>query len=252
MKESTKLTIQMSLLFLIIFVSFGVIIVNERISPLRIPKVKEKTSAYLSKNYENILNEVSLEETEYKNLRYQTKVTSNKNKNWYFYIFYENKTFTDTYTADFIEGKTIIEYQENNIRKNIKAKTNTECKANIEKTFDKYTKPIQEQILNSQKLESTKIYTLEIEFKPSIYKSEKIASYITNLSEKMRNKNITPKHYSFIITDSKDETHAIKISNITDDIIKLDNFENIISDILNDKKNSTILNTYNIKYEFLN
>ena len=73
MKERNKLTLQMSLLFMIVLVVFGVIIVNEKLSPLKIPKVTEKINVYINDNYKDILNEVDIQDVEYKEMKYQTK-----------------------------------------------------------------------------------------------------------------------------------------------------------------------------------
>ena len=70
MKEQDKLTLQMILLFFVIFVFFGVIIVNEKISPLKIPKVTEKLETYLNENYKDIINDINIGTTEYKNMKY--------------------------------------------------------------------------------------------------------------------------------------------------------------------------------------
>ena len=54
MNEQQKLTIKMALLFLIVFVFFGVIIVKEKFEVLFIPKVEKIFNTYLKDNYESL------------------------------------------------------------------------------------------------------------------------------------------------------------------------------------------------------
>ena len=61
MKEQNKLTLQMSLLFFVVFVFFGVVIVNEKLSPLKIPRVTQKLEVYLKDNYEDELDNLEME-----------------------------------------------------------------------------------------------------------------------------------------------------------------------------------------------
>ena len=54
MNEQQTLTIKMALLFLIVFVFFGVIIVKEKFEVLFIPKVEKIFNTYLKDNYESL------------------------------------------------------------------------------------------------------------------------------------------------------------------------------------------------------
>ncbi len=251
MKEQKKLMIQMSLLFLIVFVVFGVIIVNEKISPLKIPKVTEKISTYLNNNYHDLATNLKLNNVEYKNMRYEAKVLDKNNENYYFYVYYKNKEFTDTYKKDYIEGQSIISFQEEKIIENIKKKTGTTFKVTIPKTLDKYTETIRNKIINSKTPEQIKIYNLEADISVEKFDTKNICSTLKGFNNNLTNKQITPKNYTFIIDNPEDETIAIKINNLDSKIINDNNLNNIINDILN-KKKSNLLNTYNITYEYLN
>lgn len=251
MKERNRLTIQMSLLFLIVFVTFGVIIVTEKLSPLKIPKITEKITNYFNSNYKEIVQNTKLNNVEYKNLKYQVKVINKKNNNHYFYIYYENKNISDTYKKDYVEGKSIITYQENLIKKNIKSKTGTNFKVQIPKKLNEYTDSIQEDILNSKNPEQLKIYTIEANITVSKFDTKNIVNTIKFLNNNLINKKITPKKYTFIITDPEDSTNAVKIENLTSEIIASNNITDIIDNIIK-KKKSNLLNTYDIKYEYLN
>lgn len=251
MKERNKLTIQMSLLFLVVLVVFGVIIVNEKISPLKIPKVTEKLNIYINDNYKDILNDVDIEKVEYKEMKYQTKLVSKENSNYYFYIYYENKKITDTYKKDYVEGESILNYQKEKIIENIKKKTKATYTITISRTLDKYTDSLREKIITSNKPESLKIYNLEANITVSKFNATHIYKTIKSFNENLTDKNINPKTYTFIITDPDNEEIAVKISNLTSDVIENDDFITIINDIIN-KKKSNLLSNYDINYEYLN
>ena len=70
--------------------------------------------------------------------------------------------------------------------------------------------------------------------------------------DKLEKNNVYPKTYSIVLTDKEDNTKSIKITGLTSEIIKSENFNIIISDIINDNKESEILDENNIKYEHLN
>lgn len=251
MKERNKLTIQMSLLFLVVLVVFGVIIVNEKISPLKIPKVTEKLNIYINDNYKDILNDVDIEKVEYKEMKYKTKLVSKENSNYYFYIYYENKKITDTYKKDYVEGESILNYQKEKIIENIKKKTKATYTITISRTLDKYTDSLREKIITSNKPESLKIYNLEANITVSKFNATHIYKTIKSFNENLTDKNINPKTYTFIITDPDNEEIAVKISNLTSDVIENDDFITIINDIIN-KKKSNLLSNYDINYEYLN
>lgn len=248
MKERNKLTLQMSLLFFVIFVFFGVVVVNEKLSPLKIPKVTEKINVYINDKYKDILNDVNINEVEYKEMKYQTKIVSKKNDNYYFYIFYENKKITDTYKKDYLEGQSILEYQKEKIIENIKNKTKTTYNITMSKTLDKYTDNIKEKIITTKEPENLKIYDLEATILVSKYNADYISKTIMIYDENLQSKNINPKTYTFIVTNTDNQELAVKITNLNRDIIQNDDFTKIINDIIN-KKKSNLLSNYEIDYE---
>lgn len=250
MKEQDKLTLQMILLFFVIFVFFGVIIVNEKISPLKIPKVTEKLETYLNENYKDIINDINIGTTEYKNMKYESKISNKKNSNLYFYLYYEDKKITDTYKKDYVEGKTIINYQEKQIKKNIKNKTGSNFEIKILKTLDKYTDNIKEKIINSEDPETIKIYNLKANITLDEFKESNIEKTLKHFDNNLKDKNITPKNYTFNIQDPEDETKVLSLT-IDSKTIESNDFNAIINAIIN-KKKSNLIDTYEVTYEYLN
>lgn len=251
MKEQTKLLIQMSILFLITFASFGIIIIKEKNTIIINTKIEKKFDQYISENYNELSQTLKKGKISYKNNTYIMKLTSTKNKHLYFYIKYSNKKITDTYEEDYIKGKPLLTHISDQIEKNINKIENEKVSISINKNFNEFTSKVQQEILQENNLHQLKIYNLEKElivdeFSATVL-SEEIATFITNIESK----NINPKTYTLIITDHSDITKSLKINNLTYEIIKNNTYIEIINDIINNK-NSNILKKYNITYKYLN
>lgn len=250
MKERKILTIQMAIFFLIIFVFFGSIVVTEKLYPLRIPKVQNKITNYINKEYKDILGEIEINETEYKELKYQTKIANKNNSNYYFYVYYQNKNITNTYEEDYLKGKSIINYQEKIIEKNIEKKTKKKYKVNIDNSLDNFTDDIKEKFINTTTPEKISVYNVEATLNIKDYNSDSIYSSINSFIISFDTKKIYPKDYTFIITNTKDKTKAFKLKNITTKDLEKYDLKSIINDIIENNKKE-LLDT-NIDYEYLN
>lgn len=246
MKEQNKLTLQMSLLFFVVFVFFGVVVVTEKLSPLKIPRVTQKLEVYLKDNYEDEADNFEMEKVTYKNLRYETIVKNKENNDLYFKIYYENRKITDTYKKDYVEGKTLIKAKEKEIQLNIKKKTNTIYKVKLDK-LNSYSESKQKELLTSNKPETLSLYNIEANISVEKLKLDSIINVISIFYENSNERNILPKSFSFIIETEKKK---LRIDNLPRDIIESEELKTIINDILN-KKESKILEDYNISYEYL-
>lgn len=250
MNEQKKLTYQMAILFLIIFVFFGVIIFKEKASFLYTPKIQEKFDKYIDENYMDIKNSIKLNKINYKNNIFKLKLTSKQNKNLFFYLTYTNKKITSTYKEDFLEGKEFLKHISNSITKEIKSKTNEKVTIIINKKLNDFSTSTQEKILKEKDLSSLKIYTLKKEIVIDNFSLTTIDSSLKEFTSILESNNINPK--SFIITiTNKEDLSRIEISNLQTTIIKDQAFKTIIDDILNNR-NSELLNNYNIKYKNYN
>ena len=249
MNEQQKLTIKMALLFLIVFVFFGVIIVKEKFEVLFIPKVEKIFNTYLKDNYESLNYPINKNKITYKNNTFKIKITSPENKNLYFYLTYSDKKVKDTYKKDYVEGASLITHISKSIKKDISEKTNEDVKIIIDKKLTDFPENVQTILLTKNNYSSLKIYNIKKELiaKKWDYRivSNNILSFVTILQEN----NITPKSYSFTITDENDLTKTVYISNLTEETIKKDDFDLIIKDIL-ENNNSTILRSNNITFKY--
>ena len=76
---------------LFIIIAFGLIIVNEKGGKIFLPKATNKINTYIDENYNQIKEEIAIENIDYKNRTFTAKIISKQNKNLFFYITYKNK-----------------------------------------------------------------------------------------------------------------------------------------------------------------
>lgn len=247
MNEGKKLTIQMALFFLVIFVVFGTIIIKEKQNIIFLPKIENSISKYMNDTYQDL----SLEKdkvTEENNV-FTMKVKNIKNKNHYFYIKYSNKKITDTYKTDYLEGKTILNHLSTKLEKDIYKETNITYKVSFDNKFNNYSEKVQKLLLE-ENIKTLKVYTIEKEITTS-WEINNITKILTDTMTTLEKKQFTPKNYTFIITNEKDITQSVKINNIKSSLINENKLQIIISDIINNNK-SNILAENKITYEYLN
>lgn len=251
MNEGKKLVLARGIFTFFVVVAFGLIIVKEKQSTILLPRVKEQINNYIEENYKNITNDVNIGDVIYKTPKYTVKVTSKENNNYYFYIDYENKNITDSYQQDYIEGKTLLDNIKNELETEIKNETNENCTINIIASLDKYTSQVRERIIKEDNLKELKFYSINFEIEEEIWNEKEITKSIVNTLKIYNSNNINPKYYTITITNKKDITQSIEITNITNDFITNIYQEQIIKDILNDK-NTQLLQTSKITYKYLN
>ena len=247
MNEGKKLTIQMALFFLVIFVVFGTIVIKEKQNIIFLPKIENSISEYMNNTYQNL----SLEKDKIteKNNVFTMKVKNIKNKNHYFYIKYSNKKITDTYKTDYLEGKTILKHLSTKLEKDIYKETNISYKISFDNKFNNYSEKVQKLLLE-ENIKTLKVYTIEKEITTS-WEINNITKILTDTMTTLEKKQFTPKNYTFIITNEKDITQSVKINNIKSSLINENKLQIIISDIINNNK-SNILAENKITYEYLN
>lgn len=247
-KQQKKLTLQMGIFSFIIFVAFGVIIVTEKTAPYFSYRIDEKFNKYLQTNYTSIINEFDIGKTNYKKTKYQLKITSNENKNLYFYLKYSNKNIEDTYKKDYLEGKTLLNKISKDMEDTLQKKYNKEFKIKFLTTLDKITGKRKEQILKEENILSIPIYSLQATT-ASQWNTTAITQEIQSFHNTLKIENITPNSYILTIDDINKENKSIKISNLTKKTIEnTEILTIIINDIINGK-NSDIIKENNISYK---
>lgn len=251
MKEQKKLTLGMIIFVFVIFVSFGIIILNEKSAPYFIPKIEKKLTKYLKTNHKDELKDLEMGKTKYLKTKYEVKITSKINKDLYFKIYYYNKKFLDTYETDYKEGKTLINTLTKNLEKELKSKYNETCNIIFINTLDSYSEEIKNYIIEKNKIKDLEVYTLENTITVD-WNTNSIGKKIIALNTKFKSAGITPKNYNITVINSKDTKKRVKINNLTTEIIEnTDTLTNVISAIIKDEE-SDILTSNNITYKYLN
>ena len=250
MNKQRRLLLSRNIFILIIFICFGVIVVTEKSRDLLIPKAEEKLSKYLEETYPNLDN-ITKSKTTFNGEKYQMKISSKENKNLFFYIYYINKKTTDTYKKDYLEGKNLLEKIKKDLQKEIKTITDNSFKVKINSKLNEYTTLVRERIIKEDNLKELKFYSLEKDLVIDNWNSKEITSKITKLIDSCYKNKITPKSYNITITNKKDITESILISNLDEEFLNNKDKEKIINDILEDN-NSKLIKTAKIKYKYLN
>lgn len=246
MKQDKKLILGMALLFLITFVSFGTIVVTEKLAPFFTDKIKTKFETYIEKNYKDDKNNLTIGKITYKNQQYKAKISNKKNKNWYFYITYQNKKIKDTYKEDYLEGKTLLTSIERKIEKKVKDKLNQKVTITFPLTLNKYTNQIKENLI-SNNLKEIKTYDITLTITTPTLTTENINKELEKRIQELYQIDIYPNHYTIKI-NSKDE--KLTITNLTEKTMKKEYRTQIINDIINNT-NSNIIKENNITYNYV-
>ena len=247
MKQQQKLTISMAIFFLIVIVSFGTIVLNEKKGELFLPKIENKLETYFINNYKD-LKETTKTSIKYINNQYIMTVKSKENENHYFTINYKNKEIKDTYQENYIEGKKYLLYLEDKIKKEIKNTLDKDVSINILTTLDSMTSKIKDKVLKEDNIKNLEIYNLETNISTPSLEINTVTQTIINEINEFTKNNITPKTYTLTITNNN---KSIKISNLNKDLINYNTLNEIIDAIINNKDNS-IIQENNIKYEHSN
>ena len=249
MKKEKNLLLARNIFTFSIVIIFTIIIVSEKKETIMIPKIEKKINQYIEENYSK--EDLQQSKVIYKNDKYRMKVSSKKNKNRYFYVYYFKKNITDTYQEDYIKGKTILTNIEKKLQKEIKEKTNKTPIIEINTTLDQFTDSVAERILEEENLLELKIYTIKDELIIEKWNTKEITLEIENYISTYNKENITPKNYIITITNQNEITNSIEISNITSDFINNPRKEEIINDIIINR-NSSLLKDNKIIYKYKN
>ena len=247
MKKQLKLTLSMALLFLVTFVSFGTIIINEKKEDLFMPHIKNKLEDYLKENYKeqsNLKTNIS-----YKEDKFILKVISEENKNYYFNIYYKDKKITDSYQEDYIEGNTYFKYLEKKLEKDIKKNLDIKTKIDIATTLNSMTSKTKKKVLIDEDIKQLKIYTLSSELIIEQWNTQSITNDITTFVSKLEKEDIKPNSYNLTITNSNNLNQSVEITNITTDLIENNKLILVIDDIINNI-NSKLLQQEKITYKY--
>lgn len=248
MHKQRRLLYGQALFAILIMVAFGLIIINEKKTVLLMPKAQEKLDNYIEEKYSEL--DINKGKITLKNDKYMIKLTSNDNKNLYFYVTYKNDKITDTYKKDYLEGNSLLNKikkdLENDILKNLKLKTKVE----IDTKLNDFTEQIQEKIFKED-IKKLKIYYIEFNITINKWDKENITKDINSMINKIYSNNYNPKYINITITNNDDITESYKINNLTKEFTNNKSNTEIIDDIINNKE-TDILKENKISFDKLN
>ncbi|MGN1355653.1 MAG: hypothetical protein ACI4WP_03205, partial [Bacilli bacterium] len=223
----------------------------EKSAPYYASRIHKKLLTYLNETYKDEINTFSIDDTKYKNTKYTLKVKSKENKNLYFIVTYNSKKITDTYKEDYLEGKTLINTLEQNLEKELKESYHQDFNITFLKSLDKYSNQVKKHIISKNSFKDLKVYTLETTIN-SKWNTSAIGKSLIDLNTKLKDKNITPKNYQIILTNTNDLTKSVKVNNLTSEQIENITLLNDIIGAIIKNENSNILKENNITYKYLN
>lgn len=235
----------MTLFAIAVITSFCFILINEK-ETIQKKVIEKKMQQYINKNYNTIKNEIKIGKIIQKNNQYTIKITSKKNKDYYFYIHYKNQKITNDYKTNYLQGKTFLTKTKQKIEKNIKPKIQEKFTVIIKNTLNQIDE--KEKIITQKNPEKINFYTLQIENTIQIWTKDSIKNKIKETINQIETKKITPKDYQFLI---KKEKEILIIKGIKKDLINQKNFDTIIKEILLNNKKSKIIKENNITYQYL-
>ncbi len=249
MNSKNSLIIGRGIFLIIVVVSLGLIIMNEKGGALFQQKASQKIEEYIEENFKELPIEKG--ETVFKDNGFITTIKSKKNSHHTFQIQYKNRKITDTFQEDFKEGKTLFQHINKSLEKEIKKRTKIDVKIKEINTLDKYSEKVQERIIKEENLLELKYYYLQKELTIKEWNPDEVTNSIEEIIQVMNEKNITPKYYDFTITNADDITTSIIIHNIPSTFNELEDKKQIIEDILNNKE-TDVIKENKITFEYQN
>ena len=251
MKKEKRLFWARNVFAFVVFVSLGVIVVTEKAKEVLIPKVQEKMEEYIENTYPDLKEEVNLGKITVSNKVYTMKVSSKKNEDWYFYLTHKNNKITDTYSKDYLEGKTLLDSIQKELEKEITKETNTTPSIEIISSLDHFTEAVKERIVLEENLLELPFFKIKKELIITNWTSEEITKKIIDTMNIYEEKGITPKSYTLTITNKNNITESIEIKNLTSSFKDNKDNKTIIQNILDDN-NSKLVKENDITYKYLN
>ena len=247
--NKNNLILGRGLFTLIIIVSFGLIIMNEKGAEIFAPQIENKINTYLETNY-NFLN-IKKSSVKTNHNLFSMKITSKENPHLYFLVNYHKRKIQDTYQKDYKEGYTLLNYLKEKQEKEIEERTKEKVKVEPISSFDQYSASVQKKLLKEENLLSLKYYRIEKEFLLKDFTEENILKEMTQFIQKMTDNQITPNSYTITITNQNDIMNSIEIKNLKEEFLTSNEKENIIRDIIN-HENSELLKTNKITVKYNN
>ena len=226
LKEDKKLIIGMTVFSLFVFIIFSFIIINEKTLLYSKTKQKKKLINYIEKKYPN--TNWNYKEIQQKKNTYSMKVVATTNKNYFFFVTYQNKKISDTYQKDYIKGASILNYTQKKLEQEIKKKTKKEYKVKIIAPLNQFSKQTQKKIIEEENILALNIYSLELKINTK-WNKEEIIEEIKKEVSSLENLGIKPNSYQIIVSNKNKQKQTFELNDITKEEIYQQSFISTIT-----------------------
>ena len=257
--QKRGLILGMAFLFLIIFVSFGVIIFMEKGNPFVYIQAKKEIEQYIEKNYPHLYDEFNVSVVSYrpKENSYSLTVSDKRNENLSFRIFYnQEKQVEDTYQFDYVEGNNFLPLIENELSKELNKKMEdssfllefSSYRVSIP-PLDELEKEEKEALILQKEIDDLPIYTVEASTTVTNMNASTFTSQFEKLHRQTKQLSFYPVAYSLLICKTDDANYCIQINNVENDLIETGNLELELQKLL--QENNQTDNESSITYEVI-
>lgn len=248
----------MALLFLILFVCFGVIIVMEIGNPITYHQAKEKIEQYIYDHYATLYDNFDVSSIRYfvKDHSYGLVASDKKNEHLSFRIYYgSDKKVYDSYQTDYVEGNNLRAIIGNRLTDKLEQKIKKESllsqfdsyRISIVEPMNQLNKKDREQLITNQNVETLNIYTVEASTTVSQMNAKLFSEQFEAIHQGTKNIDFHPKAYSLFICKEDDGNDCVEIQNVSKEIIESEDLTTLFQAMIQDK--NKVENQYKIRYD---
>jgi len=258
-KKEKILIYQMAIFFLIIFVFFGVLLLQYKGNPFQFVVAKKEILKYAKEQYNNFEQRFSMGEVTYhhQDKSYNSIISYNENPKVTFIIsFNKDKTISDTYDYDYIKGGSYLLRLEEELTTKWKKEVKDDkffqsysyFSIKFNETLDKMEEKTKEELLAGIFPDLTKpLFYLDATITLEEMNVNSFSQVFKDIQQKVKNTTLSPLYYQVMIYDKNNPKSGIEISNVTPKLIEEDNILEAITQSLVDEEKAKELYGITIK-----
>ncbi len=258
-KKEKILIYQMAIFFLVIFVFFGVLLLQYKGNPFQFIVAKKEILKYAKEQYNNFEQRFSMGEVTYhhQDKSYNTIISYNENPKVTFIIsFNKDKTITDTYDYDYIKGGSYLLRLEEELTTKWKKEVNDDnffkqyryFTIKFNETLDKMDTKTKEEILAGNMVELNKpLFYVDATITLDEMNVISFSQVFKDIYQKIKNTTLSPLSYQVMIYDKNNPKSGIEISNVTPKLMEDDTILEAITQSLVDEEKAKELYGIEIK-----
>lgn len=250
MKEKeNQLFTKMTIFFFLVVLCLGLLVINQKKNDLKSKKIKQKITEYIDDNYSKEKEELKIGNIESKNNAYIVRISNVNNTKLYFTLTYKDNKMSSTHKKDYLEGKTLISFAQNELNNKLKEKNKNSYYSKLDITIDMKLNECSD-IVKKRLLDNKfdiPIYTIN-DYQNIEITADKINQEIKKITNYIKQMDFSPKSYNLTYTNSNDVLKKVSIK-FNSDIMKESGL-NIGKEVINNNK--SVLEKYNIEVKYIN